>query len=328
MFAEPHSRTNRPLLRRAKAQISAQVAMISLALALTQSALAQDAKKPPPSKPTKPAAVSKPEPARAQPVRHDFLEAQEYITKINAVAEPQPRGEFETREAYEARQPKLPDTASALVRIERGYKDYSYDIDKKVLTIRIPVAKIKPRKSLSGLPLQVAYSIDKKEEYTGSNSYGAKVTVEKTWSTSYLLFIPPAQVESMLNETENPIFATLPESMRARMADTFKERTVSLSISAEPRDAERISKAYAVLLRIRPKGLQYSVFEATHSTKPTISEPKESTLFTRAIEVDLLEILIRDGPMGPELLRHPVGAQSPSPTSEPASSAASDSAPK
>ncbi len=328
MLTELHPRTNRPLHRSALAQISARVAMITLALALTESALAQDAKKSPPSKPTKPASVSKPEAARSQPVKHDFLEAQDFITKINAVAEPQPRGEFETREAYEARQPKLPDAASTLLRIERGYKDYSYDIDKKVLTIRIPIAKIKPRKSLSGLPLQAAYSIDKKEEYTGSNSYGARVTVEKIWSTSYLLFIPPAQVESMLTETENPILATLPESMRARMADTFKERTVSLYLPAEPRDAERISKNYAVILRVRPKGLQYSVFEATHSTKPTISEPKESTLFTRAIEVDLLEILVRDGPMGPELLRHPVGAQSSSPTAEPASSAASDSAPK
>ena len=301
--------------------------MITLALALAEPAVAQDAKKPPPSRPTKLASVSKPEPARALPVRHDFLEAQEYIT--NAVAEPQPRGEFETREAYEARQPKLPDAASALVRIERNFLNYSYDIDKKVLTIRIPFAMTGPRKRLSGLPLQAAYSIDKQEKYTGSNSYGAQVTVEKTRSTSYLLFIPPAQVESMLTETENPIIATLfPESMRARYADAFKEKTISLYLPAEPRDAERISKNYEVLLRVRPKGLQYSVFEATHTTKPTISEPEERTLFTRAIEVDLLEILVRDGPMGPELLKHTIGAQSASPTTAPASSAAPDTSTK
>ncbi|MFC7460314.1 hypothetical protein [Hydrogenophaga defluvii] len=328
MHQELYAQTNRPLHRSVLVRIGAQVVTIALAIALLEPALAQDAKKPPPTKPTKSASVPKPEPARPQPVKYDFLEAQEYITKINAIAEPQPRGEFESREAYEARQPKLADAASTLLRIERGYKDYSYDIDKKVLTIRVPVAKIKPRKSLNGLPLQAAYSIDKKEEYTGSNSYGAKVTVEKTWSTSYLLFVPPEQVNSMLKETENPILATLPESMRARMADSFKERTISVDISAEPRDAERISKNYVVLFRVRPKGLQFSVFEATQSTKPTISEPKDSTLFTRAIEVDLLEIVVRDGPMGPELLRQPIGVPLPSPASDPASSVTTDSPPK
>ena len=325
MHPQLHAQTNRPLHRSAFVRISAKVAAIAVALAIMESALAQDAIKPPPSKPTKPASVSKSEPKRTQAVKQDFLEAKEYIAKINAAADPQPRGEFETREAFEARQPKLSDNESALLRIERGYKNYSYDIDKKVLTIRIPVTKIKPRKSLSGLPLQAAHSIDKKEEYTGSNSYGTKVTVERTWSTLYLLFVPTAQLDSILAEAPNPIFATLPENMRARMPDTLNEKAISVYISAEPKDAERISQNYSVLLRVRPKGLQFSVHEATHTTKPTISEPRESTLFTRAIEVDLLEIIVRDGPMGTELLRQAIGAPSPSAASDPASSATADS---
>ncbi len=324
MHQELHAQTNRPLYRSALVRIGAQVVTIALAIALLEPALAQDAKKPPPTKPTKPASVPKPEPARPQPVKYDFLEAQEYITKISALAESPPRGEFETKEAYEARQPKLPDAASTLLRIERGYKDYSYDIDKKVLTIRVPITTLKPRKSLSGLPLQAAHSFDTKEEYIGSNSYGAKVKVEKNWSTQYLLFVPPAQFNSMLKETDDPIFASLPESRRA----AYKKRTISLDISAEPRDAERISKNYAVLLRVRPKGLQFSVSEATFSTKPTISEPKDSVLFTRAIEVDLLEVVVRDGPMGPELFRQTIDVPSPSPASDPTSSATADSPPK
>jgi hypothetical protein len=311
------SQTSSTLRRCAAAQISTQVVIIALTLLLAEPALAQNAKKPPPSMPmSRPSAVLKAKPEPVQTVQPDFIEAQEYITKITRLARPEPRGEFETKEAYEARQPKLPDDSRSLILVERGYKQYSYDIDNKVLTIHIPVSKLTPRKRLSGLPLRVAVSIDED-------------TVIRSWLTNYLLFIPPAQVESLLTETPMPSLAAIPESERAhalRMAAYNKERRISLHLSAEPKDAERISKSYAVLLWVRPKGLEYSVSEATHSREPTISEPRDSTLFTRAIEVDLLEILIRDGSMGTELLRHPIGGLRATKTTEPATNAAQGSA--
>lgn len=256
--------------------------------------------------------------------RIDYVDADKFITKITSLAEPKPRGEFETREAYEARQAKLTDSGAVLVRLEHGYKDYAYDIDSKTLSIQIPISEINPRKRLQGVPLRAAYSIDKKEQYTASNAYGARVTVERTWSTQYLLFVPTAQLEGLLTVADDPAMASLPESMRARMADRFKKKTVTVSLTAEPSDAERIAKDYIALLLVRPRGLQGTVSEATFSSKATINEPKESTLFTQAIEIDLIEIVIRDGKTGKTLLRKAVFDAMPPPISESSANAPSE----
>lgn len=260
--------------------------------------------------------------SKTQAARVDFVDADKFISKITSLAEPEPRGEFETKETYEARQPRLSASESVLVRIERGYKDYAYDIDNKILSIRIPISEIKPRKTLQGLPLRAAYKIDKEEQYTGSNAYGARVTVERTWSTQHLLFVPTNQLEGLVTVADDPVLASLPDNLRSQMAGRFKKTTIAVALSAEPSDAERIAKNYSILLLVRPRGLQHAVFEATHSTKATISEPKESTLFTRAIEVDLMEIIIRDGKTGKTLLKKAVFGASPPPIVE---SSANDS---
>jgi hypothetical protein len=289
----------------------ARIAIASLALVfgLAGPAFGQEPKKPSPSSVAKPNKATKPEHSKNSSAQRDFEEAHKFIEKINSISEPQPRGEFETREAYEARQPSLSLDKSVLLRLERGFKDYSYDIDRKLLSIHIPVAKIEPRKrKLTGLPIQAAYKIESQGEYIASNAYGAKVKVEKTYSTNYVMYVPDSQLDGLVTEKENPALASLPESMRASMRKALKdEKTIVVTLAAEPDNAKRISENFAVLFRVRPKGLENSVFEATLITKPTISEPKESTLFTRAIEVDLLEILVRDGASGSILLKKTIG---------------------
>lgn len=307
----------------------ARIAIASLALVfwLAGPAFGQESKKPSPPSVAKPNKATKPEHSKNSSAQRDFEEAYKFIEKVNSISEPLPRGEFETREAYEARQPSLSLEKSVLLRLERGFKDYSYDIDKKLLSIHIPIAKIEPRKrKLTGLPIQAAYKIENQGEYIASNAYGAKVKVEKTYSTIYILYVPDSQIDGLVTEKENPVLASLPESTRASLRKTLKdEKTIAVTLVAEPSDAKRISENFAVLFRVRPKGLQNSVFEATHTTKPTISEPKESTLFSRAIEVDLLEILVRDGALGSVLFKNTIGQPSAPSASEPGPTDAKES---
>lgn len=301
--------------------------LVIIAITLTHTtfapALAQDLKKAP-SKSQSQTATRKSDASKTQAAPVDFVDADKFISKITSLAEPKPRGEFETKEAYEARQPKLAGTESVLVRVERGYKDYSYDIDSQTLSIRIPVSEIKPRKALQGLPLRVAHKVDKEEKYTGSNAYGARVTVERRWSTQYLLFVPTDQLKDLVTVTADPAFASLPESVRSK----YNKTTFALKLSAEPGDAERISKDYSLLLLVRPRGLQHTVHEASHSTKPTISDPTEITLFTAAAEVDLMEIVIRDGKTGKTLLKKAVFGAAPPPITESSVNVSTESAKK
>ena len=307
----------------------ARIAIASLALFswLAAPAFGQEAKKPSPSSAEKQNKATMPGHSKNSSAQRDFEDAYKFIERVNSISEPSPRGEFETREAYEARQPSLSLEKSVLLRLERSFKDYSYDIDSKLLSIHIPVAKIEPRKKqLTGLPIQAAYKIENQGEYVASNAYGAKVKVEKTYSTNYVLYVPDSQLGGLVTEKENPVLASLPENLRASMKKTLKnEKTIILTLTAEPGNAKRISENFAVLFRVRPKGLQNSVFEATHSTKPTISEPKESTLFSRAIEVDLLEIQVRDGALGSILLKKAIGQSSAPSASEPGPTDATES---
>lgn len=285
---------------------------IAVVQMICEPAFAQDGGKLASSKSVKKAVAGKSDSTKPQTVRRDYVDAAKFIDKIISLAEPVPRGEFESREAYEARQPKLSASETTLVRLERGYKDYAYDFDSKTLSIRIPVGEIKPNKTLQGFPLRVAYEHENKGGYTASNAYGARVTVEKTWSTQYLLYVPNEQLGSLVTVTDDPVLASLPDNLRRQMAGKYKKTTVALTINAEPNDAERIAKDSLVLLSVRPKGLQDTVHEATFSSKPTISEPRESTLFTRAIGVDLVEIIIRDGKTGKTILKkavHDAGAE-------------------
>lgn len=308
----------------------ARIAIASLSLVFGPAGLAfgQESKKPSPPSVTKPNNATKLEHSKNSSAQRDFEEAYKFIEKISSISEPSPRGEFETREAYEARQPSLSLEKIVLLRLERSvFKDYSYDIDKKQLSIYIPIATIEPKKrKLAGTPIQAAYKFEDQGKYIASNAYGATVKVEKYYSKSYILYVPDSQLSGLVTERENPALASLPESTRATLRKALKdEKTIAVTLIAEPGEAKRISENFAVLLRVRPKGLQNSVSEATLTTKPTISEPKESTLFSRAIEVDLLEILVRDGALGSVLLKITIGQPSAPSVSEPAPTDAKES---
>ncbi len=248
----------------------------------------------------------------------DYVDAHKFVLALTSRAAPRPRGEFETNEAYEARQPKLVEAESVLVRIMRGFdKDYAYDMDKKTLSIEIPIAKIRPKSSLLGQAFLAGRINDKDEKYIGSNAFGAQVNVGKSWSTQYLLFVPTDQVKGLITVADDPFFATLPEYLRSKehVRAQYQKTTVAVTLHAEPSEAERIAKDYSLLLLIRDRGVPL-VHEATLVTKPTISEPRDTVLFTRAIEVDLMEIVVRDGKTGKTLLKKLVFDAPSSPIAE------------
>lgn len=185
------------------------------------------------------------------------------------------RSQFETEEEYLKRQPPAFDSEKTIYfRVER-HGEYSYDINTKTLTLtQKMLAALGETLSRSDLRYYIILASDEvaRESYVAQNAYGAETTVEKTTAKFYELVF--------LNERSSPQFDL----------DTGK---ISVTLTLEPREAERLSKSYEFVLGVRLPGFSQSEFKATR-LGPKFDFPYDYTHLTYEISAVLREVIIRD----------------------------------
>lgn len=218
----------------------------------------------------------------------------EYLDKLISAVDVKPRGEFETKEAYEARLSQTVAVPPAYVLIEADRRSsYYYNVDDRVIEIYIPgVDLLKPRKSLKGTPFKVALKSEDRGAYTGSNGYGATVKVERTYLTQYLLYVEQEDLLKMVKTYQKPLFRKMDPGASSALGRFGMDTGIVIQFSIDPSQAKQLSESFQIYMKIVADG---SVgFEATNSTKPTIKEPQETTLFNKAASVKVEELIVRD----------------------------------
>lgn len=202
----------------------------------------------------------------------------DFFSKYTELKDPPPRGEFETMDEYRKRLPRY-DTTSvvylllAVNDIVSG-KNYSYDIDKQLLTFyggkswKGRPSTYKPRTGKA-----ILVNTDSKETaYKASNAFGAKVSVKKLHASDYVL--------NLLN------LHSLPDSIRT-LNGTFK-----ISLQLPPKEAQKLSQSTSIVIGIRPVSPLRSALEVTMTKEPTFDSPTELAAFLYWIDANITGIYL------------------------------------
>lgn len=251
-------------------------------------------------------AKSKAEAKRAKssaPLPYNAAPIAEYLDKLVSAVDMKPRGEFETKEAYEARRSQTVVVPPAYVLIEADRRDgYYYNVDERVIEIYIPgVDLLKPRKPLKGTPFKVALKSEDQGTYTASNGYGVTVEVERSYLTQYVLYVEQEDLLKMVKSYPKPFLRKMNLGASSELGGVRMDAGIVIQFGVEPDRAKQLSESFQIYMKIVPDG---SVgFEATNSTKPTIKDPRETTLFNKMASVKVEELIVRDGVANSEVFK-------------------------
>lgn len=197
-----------------------------------------------------------------------------------AEAKLEPKGEYETTEAYNTRTATRPARLYAVRMLNP--LDTKYDADERLLTITLPTSLISvgfDRKS-DYLAYPILTSIDESSTYVGTNAFGAIIEIEKTRTREFDII--------------------------AR-TDSSPQAAASMQLSLSADDAKRLRSRLAVLLicaNDAPREEQPLLWDETSgatgfdSHSPTVDEPEDTITYYYSVRLNLRELWIFDPPTG------------------------------
>lgn len=209
-----------------------------------------------------------------------------FFESFTANGHPRPQGEFETMEEYKKRLPPPHDSSKVIYlkvsNISSLLQNYKYDIDNEKLTAFAGHLCKDPHPPLvypgadKGTRIIILSDMVDKGTYEASNSYGATVTVQKSWVFEYVLN-----------------FSKL-DSCPADLYDSARGR-FQVTISRPPKVAEMVSKHLEIIIGVKlPNYQQSSGGAVIDHFKPTIDQPSDFTTFLFQADAKLVKVMLRD----------------------------------
>lgn len=202
-----------------------------------------------------------------------------FIAKVN----PLPRGDFESREAYQKRLP-LPEDAKKLVYLPAEIlmpsleKNFAYDIDTQMMTVIggfEPYKDNRPHKPKGTKAMYIAQDFTDMTPYTGSNAYGGTATVSGGESADYIIdFHNARQWTASLYDNKTKHFA--------------------VSFPVSPSIGQELSKHLQIVLGVVPMGYSNSFYGETFRETPTFDNPNDFVNYAYEIEADLVSVSVID----------------------------------